>query len=362
MKHYPGNESRGVFSRHRKVPVFSKDYGMRIILWQIFGLKIPLGRNGMFRLLETRIERTLMLFTCFFALLINIVAFSIIYAATHQDRVQLTLAHIRQQEQNVQLHMQLLEETSRLIAQNSLISQRLVDGDASGEVANILNDYLASSLYISGLSIYALNESIYSSRLATSLLSLEKIAMELKSRSLLGGEPVSFWMVQHLRLTRAPDGYLTYISGIYNDDGILLGYLAVDTDINRIFSLYQLNESKNFINEKAYIYTSEGEAFSNGLSSPPPESYKRAEGNFKIIGNHIVRIVQIPKSKDRVILSIPLAIFSQMLPAGIVMMLSTAAFIFISFILIAFLSKSVMSPLMELHQKMQSFMREKNKI
>jgi hypothetical protein len=274
------------------------------------------GGEVLFIHLKTRFRRTLLAFSCLFIVTIHVVAFLIIYQATYQYHVQLALLHVRQQEQNVQSHMQLLEETSRLIAQNPLplILKKLGEGggDTAGEITGLLNDYMTSSLYIRNMGVYAIDGSEYPS-MAYSRFPVEDIVrgQEACFKESTG---ISFWIVRPVRLADAPEGYLTYVSGIYGEDGALLGYLAVNTEIERVFSLYKDGGSRIFKKETSYILTKTGDLLPHGSRSPFPGDFleNAGQGSFTAMDwRNIYCGIPIPKSNDLVLLYMPIGVWEQ---------------------------------------------------
>lgn len=312
----------------------------------------------MFQLLENRIKRTLFLFFTLFVLLINIFAFYATAGSMRQNAMQLALSYAKQQEQSFQLRIQLLEETDNLLLQNSIMGENLLSGDADGRINALATDYLQSSLYISDIQIFTVNGYEYMSRAVSAPLSLDAIR-ETVSQSEQMADSLSLWYVRAIPTNITPYGYLTYITGITDASDQLMGYLVFDTDLRRIFGLFDTGDSDSFRTSALAIHTQADEWVSAGSTDLLRQAAAEMDGDYILTEGQLIYQARIPKSNDHLVMAVPGDTGTDYWMPALICAASAAVFIVIGFFSIRALSDSIIQPLRALYQKIRHFMSQK---
>lgn len=325
----------------------------------------------MFIVLEKKIKIILMVIIIMGTLVISLTVNLTIRKNISDHSVQLSQQHIKQQNQNLRLNMNLIEETSRLITENPVIIESLETTHFNDKVIPLLDSLRASNLNILGVTVYGENGILYLSSNAYNAPKFDKVKDIFDPLEKLS-EKNSFWMV---RLKNIPSfynynsvsktGIFTCTICIKNNQGDPLGYVFIDTNINSIYDFYKPDDSGMFYNSSSiYIITSENKtlaspynsSLSAGLqvadikqtSSSGDKAYTLEKNRKSIITYN-----PIPNSSDTVAIITPLDINSQLGTLITVLLVLGFSFVLISFVLIKILSKSIIYPLTRLYESMQ---------
>ncbi|HHV99835.1 MAG TPA: hypothetical protein GXX36_09750 [Clostridiaceae bacterium] len=325
----------------------------------------------MFIALERKIKVFLIIIIIMAALINSLTVNLTIRKNIYDHSVQLSQQHIKQQNQNLRLNMNLIEETSRLISENPVIKESLETTDFSDKVIPLLDSLRASNLNILGVTVYGSNGILYLSSNTYNAPKFEKVKDNFHFLNKLA-EKNSYWMVRTKDIPSfynynsvSKTGIFTCAICIKNNHGESLGYLFVDTNINSIYDFYKPDDSGMFYNKSSiYIITSDKKTLTSPYNPPLGIGLQLADINmippfmdssYTIEKNRksIITYYPIPNSSDTVVIVTPLDLNSQLGTLITVLLVLGFSFVLVSFLLIKILSKSIIYPLTRLYESMQ---------
>lgn len=350
----------------------------------------------MFKKIEKKIVLTMVITISFCMILSSVVTYIIIRKNILNSFIPLAIQSTEQQKNNLDLFLELMTESSKLLVSDPEIIDTLRHPNVkSTEFLNIiekLNDIQASNLNIIGLTLYGMNGVFYpsnpSNNTANSTPDLRQILKDPLIQNFIHQPEKSLWydrfqtdywntnLTLNLRLYK---GFFTFIQKIYDPSGSLIGLLMTDIAID---SLYE-NFRNNKLSADTYFLSSR-----RGILVRPPygKPLKKQEvreiiGKLKVRtrsdysnpslnsnqeqlffhtlsndGRNIILYHQLPHSFDFVIRRIPLSnILNQIHRLLFFLILINVLLIVLAIFLGLAISKSISLPLGDLYTKMQKF-------
>lgn len=324
----------------------------------------------MFIILEKKIKIVLLVIIIVGTLLTSLTVDLTIRKNISDHSVQLTQQHIKQQNQNLRLNMNLIEETSRLVSENQVIKESLETTHFNDRVIPLLDSLLASNLYILGVTVYGENGMLYLSSNAYKVPKYDTVKDVLHPQEELSGKDV-FWSVRFENIPSFYNNNLVSKTGIFtcvvyikNNRNDVLGYLLIDTNIKSIYDFYKPDDSGMFYNNSSvYILSSEKKTLASPYNPSSEENLlltgtSQAASGKKTYSldknrNSIITRNPITNSGDIVAIVTPLDINSQLRTLITVLLVLGFSFVLVSFLIIRILSKSIIYPLTRLYESMK---------
>ena len=306
----------------------------------------------MFVKLKNRINLTLVTFLGLFSLLINGILFGIMADYNYRNFVNLAEAHIEQQQQYFFQKISVAEESLRLFLAEGKFQDNLKEKSWSA-VHNEVVEYVLSSAYVEGFSIYIEKNSTYQ-RVVNASINFPEIDAEFMRMIL--EEQGSFLYAPQWLLRREYVGdtrCFSLIYPIYSDKNQLLGIALLDFSLAQMTGM-ESNDESFFLREKMLIYSRKD--FWSSMSIPLDESFKKlihssADGIIKD-RKHIMSLQQIPQSKDIFIFEVPVNFYPLLLPLGLALLLNFGVSLVIFLFISCLVGKSITDPLSDLQKNL----------
>ncbi len=318
----------------------------------------------MFRSLEKKIKSILLLFIASFLIISFIVIYFIIKNNIFQNIIDFSLQNISQRDQNVELYMNYMEETTSLVVMNRQLLHELSTDARSTVIESKLDFWKTTSLDILGITIYDNYGRIYTTGNEESPASIDTVyalaGIEQDASS-------SFWIYrksQVNKLSTVPEltkyGVFSYVSKILDDDGIFLGYILVDTKLQTIFNYYVADAGVLFRNTDTYLLTQDNAVIAAPYNSQdyelsPEHMEKLYTGDTYLLVDNKERILTISHLKDSgdsILVSTPTSFKSQLVLLNASFIGIATLLIIIAFLGVNLISDSIITPLTILHNKM----------
>jgi hypothetical protein len=275
-----------------------------------------------------------------------------------------------QQNQNAQLYLDVIEETSRFLSENQKIIFGLQTSKFDNNIVPVLDGVIASNINITGISIYGKNGILYISSNVTAAPTFTQLKTDKILNQFISSTQSSLWLTRYRSITDYYNSYrnnkygiLTYTQKIYNKNNELLGYLLVDTDIISFYNFYKSDNNSPFKHSDTYIISDDNDILTAPYSTKLGQSINsdifknlHVDNSYKISSNgrQILIFNKVPTSIDKVvsIVSLDTVYIQNCLLMGIFVFI-VVFFITFSVIGSFFISKSITQPLSILYDKIK---------
>lgn len=322
----------------------------------------------MFKRLESKIKRVLFLFISSFVILSFIIVYLIIKNNIFDNIIEFSLQNIAQRNQNVELYMDYMEETTKLVSTNFKILDEL-KYDAKSEFISSKLDFLkGTSIDIQGITIYDNYGRIYSTRNKDVVPSIEQILADADEET-FNEEHFSFWiyrknltddMISYWENLRY--GVFSYISRIVDEDGDSLGYIMVDTKVQTIYNYYVTDSGELFRNTDTYIMSSDNQMYAAPYNSQNNEINSElvrkvaARNGYLLVDKkrRIITVSPLKDSNDVIIVCMPTNISDKLMILRIAFLSFAALLITAAYFGVTLISDSIIKPLTSLYDRMSN--------
>jgi hypothetical protein len=286
--------------------------------------------------------------------------------------VNLSVQYTIQQNQNAQLYIKLIEETSKLVSDNPNMIHSLQVSGYDNTIVKVLDGVRASNLNITGISVYGENGLIYMSNNVSNIPSYSQLKSDGILRRQIPYGQSSYWLARYKNISEFyttypyPDrkyGIFTYVSKIFDKDKNMLGYLLVDTNMISLYNFFNPENNALFKHSSTYIITDSNDILSAPFSTAlnrfvinDIKKNRNMKKDYLISSNkqEILVFSKIPNYSDTIITVISLdTIYRQTHLLLAVMLALTALFAALSVLVSSILSKSISQPLIGLYIKMK---------
>lgn len=286
------------------------------------------------RQLKRKIEISLFVFLCVFAILINLIAYYILSDYNNKHYIALAKSHMEQQYQNTQQSIAVLGEQIRMLGDNAQFTGEINRRDWSA-IVNKMDEFRQSSGNISSLSVYIVkNENLIYSRGDSDMRYKVMEWKELKniwSWALNEGENAIWFLRQ---VDDVEKKCLSYLMPIYDKDqavGFLLADMNLETFVNNILKGELL--------------------WTESISIASQEEYSQ-NGIFSIGDDNIIAVRGLTQSNVVLVQTISLKLEEMLLPVKITFSCIFLVSLIVIYFGVKFISKSIIIPLNDLKNKM----------
>lgn len=324
----------------------------------------------MFRRFARSIKLTITVIISLCVILTSIVAFLTIKKYTYNIFVHLSVQYLMQQNQNAQLYLDVIEETSRLLSENQKIVFALETSKFDNNIIPLLDGVKVSNINITGISLYGENGPLYISSNVTAAPTFAQLKDDKMLNQFMTSTQSSLWLIRYKSISEYYNSYrnnkygvLTYSQKIYDKNNKLLGYLLVDTDIISFYNFFKSDNNSPFKHSDTYIICNDSEILPAPYSTEPDQFINadifknlHVDNSYKISSNRreILIFNKIPSSIDRVVSIVSLdTIYMQIYLLMSIFVLIIAFFVTFSLFGSFFISKSITQPLSILYDKIK---------
>lgn len=331
--------------------------------------------NILFKHLEKKITCIVSLTIPAFVLLASILVYLIIQNIVYNNFIQLSTHYTAERTQNVQLYMNLIEETSKQLSFNPRIISALESSEFDTSVIPILDSIRSFNLNIIGISVYGEKNSSYASSSVYTNSMTDNLGKSPIFQQFKNSQKQYFWIV---RCDGISDIYSDYyydkkvifslVSKIYDADKNVIGYLLVDTNINSLYGFFKSNTSSPGLQTNTYILTSNNNILTSPYNSTELQTIlneiKKADTmktGFILTPyrKNVLVFNEIPDSYDKMVVSIPTdTLFAQLHLFMAALLLLLVVFVILSIPLSIILARSISKPLSNLYLKMKTSVQE----
>jgi len=324
----------------------------------------------MFKRLERKIQVIILLSMTIGIILLVTIAYASIRNIVLQHYQQQLVQFVRQASNNIQLHMNLIEETSKYAADDPSVQYALNTRRFNNSIIAVLDGIRISNLNIFGATLYCTNGDVYTSSNNSNIPSFSWLMdNELPASFLEDPEKESAWIVRHKSSSlyytsydNKMNGLLTYVLKIKDSNDKTAGYILVDTDITALHRYYQNTEGAFFQCIGSYIIDTDQTIL------PAPQSPELdpslLQQNSRLLEQGFVPdaypdrfmiVSAISNSNARILVTLSLELILQRLRLFLwPLILICFLFFVLSAVLSYSLAKSISLPLNALYQKMQN--------
>lgn len=316
----------------------------------------------MIRKLQMKIRGTLLLFLTVFMTVTLLLLAWVVGKSVADSFARLATQRIRQQNQNVESYLRLVEDFSQIISTDAAMADEIRQGDPLDSINDTLNNDLNMTLGLSGITILAADGRTYSSTNGYSSASRNTMLNAVAQNRTADGK-VSFWTIRYQDVNPATDrapGYFSYVSDIRAEDGGQLGYLVMDTSFDELYRNFTGDSGEYFKNISVYLLAADGKMFAspqnpagNGLDRATLLAVTPGTDAATNHGKGMLAAVDLPKAKDRVVEYIPMNILNDLVPAELLVVGVYALFLLLCWKGVALVSDSVILPLTALYKKIR---------
>jgi hypothetical protein len=324
------------------------------------------GEEKMFKRLENKMKSILLLFISLFVIFSFVIIYIIIKNNIFNNIIEFSLQNIAQRDQNVELYMEYMEETTKLVSTNYKILDELRN-NVESEIIGTKLDYLqTTSLDILGITVYDNYGRTYATRKQDTAPDIEQI---LKNAGDSEKDKLSLWIYRNSdvsELISNPEvqkyGVFTYLSKIIDDDGIFLGYIMVDTKVQTLYNYYVTNTGELFRNTDTYILSKDNimsaAPYNSQNYEPRIELIKKisSKNGYMLVASkkRILTVSYLKDSTDVIIVCTPTNISDQLLILNIAFISIVVILIATAFFGVTLISDSIIKPLTGLYTKMNN--------
>lgn len=327
----------------------------------------------MFNTLGKKITLALSITLSVFVVFTSFTLYNVIKRNIYESYINTSVQYTQQKYKSLQIYMGLVEETSRLLSNESKITafngqvsridiETILDG-----LKSTYNDFSTVGIYW-----YGSNGKNFSSSNISDMPAYNDIVMGLGLDKFLDSGENSVWVIrsrnihEEIKINISDNyntsyGLLTFISKIYDSSGYAYkGILVINVDIMKLYNLFNSQNDKFF--GQASLYILDGERI---LPYPAMSKALKHDLEMKILSdkgadypilhnNNIILYNPLSQYSDTFLASVmPLSPFFNTLNI-FVAILGIVSFLFIIYFLIIskLLSKSITIPLGKLYEKM----------
>lgn len=335
----------------------------------------------MFNSLGKKLTLTLSITLAVFVIFTSIILYYIISKSIYTSYVKTSIQYIHHKFENLQIYMGLVEETSKLLCNNSTILSALEEQKNRTDIATILdginstyNDFSAVGIYL-----YSINGIEYSTSNITNMPHYDDIISSMDLDKFLSSEQDSVWVIRDSNISetiavqvsdsyKTTYGLLTYVLKIYDnldnhDNNNIKGLLVVNVDIMKLYNLFKSNNPDFFGQANSYIlhnhkilpYPSVSQSISSETSNRIVTNSKKHESPI-IYENNIISYHNISDYSNTIlVILMPISPFLTALNTVIMIFTAVSLIFIIYFIIISnIISKSITLPLNSLNKKMKT--------
>lgn len=298
-------------------------------------------------------------------------AYNSIKSVVYKHYKTLITQHIDQANKNVQLYMNLIEETAEYFSSDPVLVACLNKQKFDNRVISILDGLRSTNLNILGVSLYTSAGINYTSSNVANIPSLQWIIEnELSPLFISETNQQSIWIIRYGNLHdfyhtyyNKQNGLLSYICKANNSQKEPVGFLIIDTNINTLYNFYKNGENSFFHLINYYIVTNGGSVLTTFEKADADLKYAtkfHAGDSPQVIlqaDNYVILSSPIPSCDATIVLHFSLdKINHQFFQLRIILTLLFILFTVISIILARSLAYSISSPLDILYYKMEDFL------
>lgn len=341
----------------------------------------------MFRSFGRNIRIVLILFITVYIIASSLILFRTMEKRSLEMLRQFSVQYTGQQHKNALLFMNWLEETSKLISNNQVVQTALEQAAYDPAVTPILEGIRSSSSDILGIYVWGEAGGTYSSINVSGLLSFQELKRQQEMEPFLRNKQSTVrWTVQKKdRLmssaTDLRDRLMLEVK-IQNSAGGVLGLLCLEVDLNKLYDFYLSGDSTIYGGNEVYLLTETGKLLSPSdpgtkrmqeiraalmspvapakgeVEEPAIDSIEENNAQVYKAGEGLILLYNLPDSADRLATYISAASMNAELRTLKYILVGLNILAFIAFwTLISMLSESIIVPLKQLLQKINSTMK-----
>ncbi|MFC5404146.1 cache domain-containing protein [Cohnella soli] len=321
----------------------------------------------MFRALDKKMKAILLSFILVYVILSSVLVFRTIENRSSEMQRQLSLQYTGQQHKNAQLFMKWMEEMANLVTSNSAVQDSLSSNEYDNTIPPILDGMISSNLYILDMVIYGNGGNVYASSNVSANLSLSELDEVSEYAEFLDSDLTSEWTVQApgslVYKNTDPRRKLLYIAKIADKKKQTAGLLLMTVDLKKMNSFYHADDPDLYGRHPTFILTHDHSIVNaSGLqqepSSPVWETLRQSspgeEMEIRQTEDGIALLYRLYHSEDRMAILISGDAIKSELRLLRNTLIAVGVFILILFfVLIQWLSRSILDPLKELYKKMR---------
>ncbi|MDQ0091323.1 hypothetical protein J2T12_004760 [Paenibacillus anaericanus] len=345
----------------------------------------------MFRSFGRNIRIVLVIFITTYIIVSSLILFRTMEQRSLEMLRQLSVQYTGQQHKNALLFMNWLEETSKLISNNQVVQTALEKTTYDQAISPILEGIRSSSGDILGIYIWGEAGSTYSSMNVSGLLQFTEIKKSQgMEQFLLDQEKTTRWTVQNRRMLMSSpidlrERLLLEVK-IQDPEGAALGLLCLEVDLSKVYDFYLSGKNTIYGENEVYLLTGTGELLSpvatrearlqeirEALMSPVTPALGEVKEQLAIGNTHtqednvqvreagdgLILLYSLPDSAEKIATYISAASMNAELRTlkYILVGLNTVVFL-VFWVLISMLSGSIIAPMKQLYQKINSTMKD----
>ena len=233
------------------------------------------GGGWVFQTLGIKIHQILFWFIALVILCSSAIAYRTIRNNITGNFVELAVQNITQRNRNVALYMQYMEETVKLLTTSSKVLDDLRKSTYSSTLNKQLDYVLLTNYNIRSFAIYDNYGHVYLSSNSGWPPSLDDLLKDAGAKE----RPSSalWWYrsenIPELPSTSTANGVFSYLAPVYDETGVTLGFILVNTQVDRIYDYYFNNVSSIFSHTNVYLVNTQGTYFAapNNTSAYQPD-------------------------------------------------------------------------------------------
>jgi hypothetical protein len=322
----------------------------------------------MFSKLNNKIRNIIIITVTVSLLLSTVISFFYTRRLIYHNYYSLAVEYMDKKKSNVDIYLNLIEETIEYVASDPLLGNCLEKESYNDEVTPILDGLRNLNLNILGAIIYTPGEQTYSSSNISSIPPFEDVIQSEPYANLIDDpNNKGYWYIHHSVPNQYPyydaKQMLSYICKVSDADNHMLGYMVVNTNIDAIKRVFNTDDIESFEILDFAILDDKGDFLVPTQNSirymHRIPSINTVSRNYQVLQRDRESIVLLTSLRPLdywALVSVSSDIINTYLLYLIIFLIfMLTVFVILSFILANSLSNSIVTPLDDLHSKIESY-------